>query len=161
MPVINDIAATYRRPRGMFRRLYDTGGREERALMLVFAGCLMMFIAQTPRLAREAYLQGHDPWPVIGTTLAAWVFVAPLMLYALSYLSYLFLRAFGGICPALYARLALFWAFLAASPVVLLHGLLAGMAGPGAVLNVVGAIWLAVFLLFWLAGLSEAGWGRA
>ena len=161
MPITSDIAATYWRPRGMFRRLYDTGSHEERALMLVFAGCLMMFIAQTPRLAREAYLQGHDPWSAIGTTLAAWVFVAPLMLYALSYLSYLLLRAFGGKCPAIYARLALFWAFLAASPLVLLHGVVAGYTGPGGALNMMGATWLGVFMLFWLAGLREAGWGRA
>ena len=160
MPVTSDIAATYRRPRGVFRRLFEMQAGEERALKLVFAGCIMMFIAQTPRLAREAYLQGQNPWPSIGSTLAAWVFVAPLILYTLSYLSYLILRAFGGKCPALYARLALFWAFLAASPVVLLHGLVAGFSGPGAALNGVGAIWLAVFVLFWLVGLREAGWGR-
>lgn len=161
MPVTSDIAATYRRPRGVFRRLFEMQAGEERALKLVFAGCIMMFIAQMPRLVRGAYLQGYDPWPGIGSTLAAWVFVAPLMLYALSYLSYLILRAFGGKCPAIYARLTLFWAFLAASPLVLLHGLVAGYTGPGGALNVVGALWLAVFVLFWLAGLREAGWGRA
>ncbi len=160
MPVTSDIAATYWRPRRVFRRLFDMPAGEERALKLVFAGCLLMFIAQMPRLAREAYLQGQDPWPAIGSTLAAWVFVAPLILYALSYLSYLILRAFGGKCPAIYARLALFWAFLAASPVVLLHGLVAGYVGPGRALNVVGVIWLGLFLWFWLAGLREAGWGR-
>jgi len=160
MSVTSDIAATYWRPRKVFHRLFHMEAREERALKLVFAGCLMMFVAQTPRLARAAYLQGQDLLPMMGTTLAAWIFVAPLMLYALSYLSYLILRAFGGQCPGVSARLALFWAFLAASPVVLLHGLVAGFVGPGVQLNIVGASWCALFLWFWLVGLAEAGWGR-
>lgn len=161
MPVTHDIVASYRRPRKVFRRLLNLGAGEEHGLKLVFAGCLVMFIAQTPRLSREAHLEGLALLPNIGITFAAWVFVAPLMLYALAYLSYLILRAFGGKCPGFNARLALFWAFLAASPLVLLHGVIAGFIGPGPELKLAGAIWLAVFIWFWLSDLYEAGWGRA
>ncbi len=58
------------------------------------------------------------------------------------------------------ARIALFWAFLAAAPVLLLHGLVAGFIGPGAGMTIIGVIWCGVFLWFWLSGLREAGWSR-
>jgi len=45
---------------------------------------------------------------------------------------------------------------LAASPLVLLHGLVAGFIGPGPGLQGVGLIWLVVFLWFWLSGLRQA-----
>lgn len=57
------------------------------------------------------------------------------------------------------ARVALFWAFLAGSPILLLWGLIAGFIGAGPGLNLVGIVWIAVFLWFWIAGLREAEWG--
>ncbi|MER3352422.1 MAG: hypothetical protein RLQ73_00450, partial [Hoeflea sp. D1-CHI-28] len=59
------------------------------------------------------------------------------------------------------SRLALFWAFLAASPLLLLYGLVAGFIGPGAGLTGVGVGWVAVFLWFWLSNLREAEWGMS
>ncbi|MBC7180364.1 MAG: YIP1 family protein [Roseovarius sp.] len=56
---------------------------------------------------------------------------------------------------------ALFWAFLAASPLILLHGLVAGFVGPGPGLQAVGLLWLLVFLWFWVSGLIEAEWSGA
>ena len=56
------------------------------------------------------------------------------------------------------SRMALFWALVAASPLWLLNGLVAGMIGPGAALGIVGALAAAAFLWFWGAGIA-AGLG--
>ena len=47
--------------------------------------------------------------------------------------------------------------WLMPSPLILLHGLVAGFVGPGPALGAVGLIWVAVFLWFWSAGLVQAG----
>jgi hypothetical protein len=160
MPVARDIVATYRGPRRVVRRLLDMGLREDRALAILIAGCAVVFIAQWPRLAREAHLTGQELNPLLGGALLAWIFIAPLMLYALALLSHGIARLVGGQGSAYGARLALFWALLAASPLILLHGLVAGFIGPGPGLQGVGLIWCGVFLWFWLSGLREAEWSR-
>lgn len=160
MPVTTDIVATYRGPGRVMRRLLAMGPREDRALVILMAGCAIVFIAQWPRLAREAHLAGQELNPLLGGALMAWIFVAPLIFYALAFVSWLILRALGGQLSGFDARLALFWAFLAASPVLLLHGLVAGFVGPGLELSLVGALWLALFAWFWLANMVQAGWRR-
>ncbi|WP_297772271.1 YIP1 family protein [uncultured Roseovarius sp.] len=158
MPVTRDIVATYRGPRRVMRRLLDMGQREDRALVMLIAACVVVFVAQWPRLAREAHLTGEALNPLLGGALLAWVFIAPLLLYALALLSHAIAKVFKGAGTAYGARLALFWAFLAASPLILLHGLVAGFIGPGAGLQLVGFVWFAAFGWFWLAGLIEAEW---
>lgn len=161
MPVTTDIAATYRGPAKVMRRLLAMGTREDRALAILMAGCAVVFIAQWPRLARESHLSGEDLYPLLGGTLMAWLFIAPLLFYGLAFVSYLLLKVLGGRLSAFDARLALFWAFLAASPLLLLHGLVAGFVGPGVQLNIVGVLWLVFFGWFWLADMRVAGWSRA
>jgi hypothetical protein len=161
MPVTRDIVATYRGPRRVVRRLLDMGQREDRALVILIAACAVMFVAQWPRLAREAHLSGEALNPLLGGALLGWVFIAPLMLYALALLSHGLARMIGGRGTAYGARLALFWALLAASPLILLHGLVAGFIGPGPGLQGVGLIWCGVFGWFWLSGLREAEWSSA
>ncbi|SLN13517.1 Yip1 domain protein [Roseovarius litorisediminis] len=158
MPVTRDIAATYRGPRRVMRRLLQMGPREDRALVILLAGCAVVFIAQWPRLAREAHLTGQELNPLLGGTLLAWIFIAPLIMYALALVSHWLARAIGGKGTGFGARLALFWSFLAASPLVLLHGLVAGFIGPGPALQLVGVIWCAIFLWFWISALREAEW---
>lgn len=160
MPVARDIVATYRGPRRVVRRLLDMGMREDRALAILISACVVVFVAQWPRLAREAYLTGQELNPLLGGALLAWIFIAPLMLYALALLAHGLARLVGGQGSAYGARLALFWALLAASPLILLHGLVAGFIGPGPGLQGVGLIWCGVFLWFWLSGLREAEWSR-
>ncbi len=160
MPVARDIVATYRGPRRVMRRLLQMGTREDRALAVLIAGCVVVFIAQWPRLARVAHLTGQELNPLLGGTLMAWVFIAPLAMYALALISHLIARLLGGRGTGFAARMALFWAFLAASPVILLHGLVAGFIGPGIQLQIVGALWCAVFFWFWITGLREAEWGE-
>jgi hypothetical protein len=88
--------------------------------------------------------------------LFAWLFIAPLMFYLIAALSHLVARLFKGNGDWFGARLALFWAFLAASPLMLLNGLTAGFVGPGAALTLVGFVWFVAFMVIWLVSLKVA-----
>lgn len=156
MGVANDIVATYRGPRKVVSRLLAMGPREDRALVFLMAGCALVFIAQMPRLAREAHITGQELNMLMGGTLLAWVFIAPLIFYALAGLSHLLAKLLGGQGDHTRARVALFWAFLASSPLILLHGLVAGFIGDGLEQTLVGVLWCAVFFWFWGTGLWTA-----
>lgn len=156
MAITRNITATYRGPRRVIRRMLSLGQREDRALAYLMAGCVVVFIAQLPRLAREAHLQGEDLDMLMGASLMGWIFIAPLLLYVLAALSHLVAKIFRGQGSHYGARLALFWALLASSPLMLLNGLVAGFIGPGFELQLVGLIWLVVFGWFWMGGLIEA-----
>lgn len=156
MSAITDIAATYRGPGGVLRRLLARGQREDRALAILMAGCALVFVAQWPRLAREAHLTGQDLNPLLGASLLGWIIIMPLVLYLLAGVAHIIARVLGGQGSFYGARLALFWALLAASPLLLLHGLVAGFIGPGPQLVLVGALWCAVFLWFWFGGMVAA-----
>ena len=161
MPVTSDIVATYRGPRTVFCRLLDMGENEGRVLAILMAGCVVFFVAQWPKLARDAHIEGTDLNPTLGGALMAWIFMAPLVFYAIAALSQVVIRAIGGKATGFSARLALFWAFLAASPLKLLHGLVAGFIGTGPALTSVGILWCAIFLWFWSANMRQAGWGTS
>ena len=160
MSVTRDIAATYRSPGAVMRRLLAMGQREDRALAILMAGCVVMFIAQWPQLARKAYLTDQELNPLLGGALLAWAFIAPLILYAIALISHWIARILGGNGTGFGARMALFWALLAASPLVLLHGLVAGFIGPGPALTAIGVMWVVAFMVFWALGLREAECGR-
>ncbi len=156
MAATRDIVATYRGPGRVVRRLLGDGLREDRALIYLMIGCLMVFVAQTPRLARQAWQTGEDLGMLMGATLLAWLFIAPLVFYILAGVSQLVLRAFGVKASAYATRMALFWALLASSPVILLWGLTAGFIGDGVEMTAVGILWVAIFAWFWIGGLTGA-----
>ena len=156
MPVTTDITATYVRPARVMQRLLAMGQREDRALIFVMAACVIVFIAQMPRLSREAHLTGQDLNMLLGGALLGWLFLAPLFFYALAGVSHMIARIFGGKGDWYGARLALFWALLASTPMVLLHGLVAGFIGKGPQLQAVGLVWMLLFLWFWMSGLRQA-----
>ena len=156
MSVSQDIVATYRGPGAVVRRLLSRGQREDRALAILMAGCLMVFVSQWPPLARQAHIDGAELNPLLGGALLAWLIIAPLLLYALAAGSHLVAKPMGGQGTFYGARLALFWALLAASPLFLLNGLLAGFVGPGTGAKAVEFISFITFLWFWFAGLRAA-----
>ena len=156
MAVTRNIRATYRGPGRVVTGLLAMGRREDRALAYLIAGCVIVFVAQMPRLAREAHLTGEDLNMLMGATLLGWVFIAPLILYGIAWLSHLVAKLFRGRGTSYGARLALFWALLASSPLMLLNGLVAGFLGPGLELQIIGFLWIAIFLWFWLGGLIAA-----
>ena len=157
MALTSDILVTYRSPRAVMRKHLALGLREDRALMFLAIACVLIFVAQWPRLRREAFLDDAVPFnALLGGALMGWLFIAPLVLYGIAALSHLIARALGGQGSWYSARLALFWSLLAASPLWLLNGLVAGFIGPGLQLGLTSAIALAVFLIFWGLSLIEA-----
>ncbi|MEM9872455.1 MAG: YIP1 family protein [Pseudomonadota bacterium] len=152
MSISRNIVATYRGPGAVIRRLLAPGQREDRALAYVMGACALVFIAQLPRLAREAHLTGQELDMLMGGSLMAWIFIAPLLLYCIAFVARLVGRVVGGRGTPYGARLALFWALLASTPLLLLHGLTAGFIGPGIELQAVGLLWLCIFLWFWIGG---------
>ncbi|MEM8693149.1 MAG: YIP1 family protein [Pseudomonadota bacterium] len=159
MAITRDIAATYRGPRRVVEDLLTLGKREDRALAYLMGACLLFFIARMPALARQAHETGQELDMLMGGTLLAWLFIAPLILYLIAGLVRLVARLLGGKGTAYGARLALFWALLASTPLILLHGLVAGFIGPGPGLQIVGLLWFGVFMWFWISGMlaSEKG----
>ena len=145
-----DIVATYRSPRAVMRRHLAMGVREDRALVYLFGACVLIFVSRWPDLRRQAFVDDTVPFDaLIGGALLGWLFIAPLVLYALAAASHLAARAMGGRGSWYTARLALFWALLAAAPLWLLNGLVAGFIGAGTQLTLTGGLALAVFLIFW------------
>lgn len=156
MAATRDIVATYRGPGKVMRRILDRGTRENSALIYLMLGCLLVFVAQTPRLAREAFETGEELNALLGASLMAWLFIMPLVLYVIAAISQVLARIFGSKITPFGARVALFWALLATCPVMLLWGLTAGFVGPGIEMNIVGAVWCAAFLWFWISGFRAA-----
>ncbi len=156
MSVSTDIVRTYRSPRRVVREKLARGVREDRALATLIGACVLIFVAQWPLLSRQAHLDPSVPLDVrLGGALLGWLFIAPMAAYVIAALSHVLARIFGGTGSWFGARLALFWALLAASPLWLLNGLVAGLIGPGAALSLVGLVAICVFLVFWGAGLWE------
>ena len=157
MSVTLSILETYRAPRRVIRRQLAGPESEGRALVYLMLGCLLIFVAQWPRLSREAHIAPSVPLDArMGGALLGWIFLAPLFFYLLAGLSHLVTRAFGGQGTGYGARLVLFWALLAVSPLWMLHGLLSGFLGSGPQLALLGLPLLLLFLFFWLIGLREA-----
>ncbi len=154
MPVTTDIAATWRGPGRVMRRHLARGESEPRALVFLMGACLLIFVAQWPRLAREAYIDDSIPLDArLAGALAGWVFFAPIFFYALAWIGHLLARLFGGQGSAYGSRLALFWALLASSPAMLLLGLTLGFVGAGPAAVLVSVIWAAALFWFWFGGM--------
>ncbi|WP_425098553.1 YIP1 family protein [Tropicibacter sp. S64] len=156
MPVTQDIVATYKGPGRVVSRLLQAGPREDRLLALVMGTCVIFFVARWPALARQAHLEDKELNMLLGGTLLATVFIFPLILYFTGFLIGLIGKPLGYRGGGYGARLALIWALLASSPLVLLYGLVAGFIGAAPSLTLVGAAWFAVFLWFWIGGMRGA-----
>ncbi|WP_306132185.1 YIP1 family protein [Roseivivax marinus] len=156
MSVATNIVATYRRPGAVVRRLLADGPREDRALAMLMGACTLTFVSQWPVLSRQAHLNGEELNPMLGGALFGWLFVAPLLFYALAAIGHGVARLLGGKGTWGAARIALFWSFLASTPLILLNGLTAGLVGTGPALSLVGLAWCAAFLWFWIAGMIVA-----
>lgn len=151
-----DLVGSLRAPRQVIRGLAAAGPREPWLLMVLMLACVLVFVAQWPRLARDAHLDPSIPLDArLAGALFAWVFLAPLFFYAMAGLLALALRLVARVSGA-GVRLALFWALLVASPVMLLQGLVAGMVGPGAQAGLLAAAAAAVFVAVLVAGLRVA-----
>lgn len=157
MALTDDILAAWRRPRAFIRRKLGDGVREDRALAVLMGAGALIFVAQWPVLARAAELDPAVPFEArIGGALLASVFLLPLAMYLLAALSHVIARAVGGRGGWFGARLALFWALFATSPLMLLNGLVGGVLGQGRAEMTVGLLVLGGFLYLWMSMLTEA-----
>ncbi len=157
MAATGDILRAWRSPRQAMRRQLAQGRREDRALVFLVTACVLIFVAQWPRLIRSAEADPSVPLDArVGGALLAWVFLVPLALYGVAALSHLLARLMGGKGDWYGARLALFWSLLVATPLWLLNGLLAGLTGAETLQVLIGALALFGFIAVWLLSLYEA-----
>lgn len=156
MPVTRDIVQSYTKPRKVMRRLLDAGQREDRAIAILFAGCLIMFVSRWPARAREAHLTETPLVELISNDLFALLFLLPLVMYGLGALTHILAMPFKPKGGWYNARLALFWSLLASSPFLVLSGLVAGFLGEGLQNTIVGAIWFVIFIVLWSLNFREA-----
>ena len=157
MPVTSDILTSYRRPRAVIAAKLTAGLREDRALAALLGACGLIFVAQGPGLARAAHLDPAIPLDArISGALMGVIFLLPPLCYGVAAISHLAARAMGGKGSFFGARLALFWALLAVSPLMLLHGLVGGLIGPGTGFALVGVAVLVAFGWIWINMLIEA-----
>ena len=161
MSVALDILRTYRAPRRILRRQLDQGVHEARALAVLMGACLLMFVAQWPRLSREAFFDSSVTLEArLAGALFGWLLLAPLFFYILALLSHWVLRLLGSGSSPYEARISLFWSLLASAPMMLLTGLSAGFVGATTATNFVGVLALVAFLGFWGAGMLEISRGQ-
>lgn len=156
MPVTQDIARMYRRPRAVVRSLFDMGPREDRAIAWLMIGCFLVFISRLPALQRAA-VEGSGSFQQDAIyAFFALLMIAPLLFYIVAFVFYGLTRLLRPAATSYGARLAVFWGWLSATPIALFYGLLVGFNGldhPGTV--AIGALWLIVLLWFWISGLIE------
>ncbi len=156
--MVLDILQSYRAPRRVLRRRIGTKVREDRALATLMAACGIMFIAQWPRLSREAFVDaGITLEDLLAGALFGWVLMAPLVCYVLAMISHAALRIAGTGATGYEARMALFWAALAAAPLWLISGLVTGFSGQTITASVFGLVAFTGTLVFWAMGLAEVG----
>ena len=162
MGVAADIGRSFRTgPVPVVREHLARGVDESRSLVFLMLGCLLVLVGQWPRHARTVQIEGDEFSRLVAYDILAWMVIWPLVFYFLAWVTHGLSRATGGRGSAAGARLALFWAWLAASPLGLLTGMLAGFTGGSVFTNLAGIAWLAVFAGFWWLSQREAAQGPA
>lgn len=149
--MLRRVLASWWAPRRVVRGLADIP--DTTLLVVVMLAGLMQLVSQAPGHARAAQIDPSIPLDArMGGALMGSLFMLPLLAYFVAGLSGLMLRVTPWRIDPRHARLALFWALLAAAPASLLAGLTAGFVGPGPALTLTRAIAGVGFLLIWGAG---------
>ena len=156
MSVALDIVRTYRAPREVLRRRIGASEREDRALAILMGACFLIFIAQWPRLSREAFVSDAVALDgLMAGALFGWVIIAPLFFYTVALLVHWILKALGRASTGYMSRVALFWALLAAAPMWLISGLMTGFIGESLGTSMLAVVALGSFVVFWASGVIE------
>jgi hypothetical protein len=155
MAVTQDIVESWRRPAAVVRRLLERGASEPFAFSLLVTFLLLALVGLAPLLAREAF--AHPEIGLMGRLYAATLglLLGIPVFYLLAACGHLVARALGGRGSFYGGRLALFWALVATTPAILLHGLAQGFLGVTTATTVTGMLTLVAFLVFWAAMLRE------
>ena len=157
MSVVSDIVDSWRTPSTVVRRHLARGKSEPFAFVLLVVFLIICFIAQWPDVARVTVLKPDIPMApqLLGRAMA--ILATIPVWYALAALGHLAARAMGGQGGWYGARMALIWALVTITPLVMIAGLVAGMIGTGPQLTAVGTLTFAAFVVFWVLNLREVG----
>lgn len=157
MSVYRRILSMWGAPFRTARAVIDAPPSEPQALATLMAGAFLAFVAQLPGHARAAHLAPDVPLDArVGGAILGGLFFLPLLAYLLAGATQLGAWLAGWRPEGVRMRMALFWAFLAVAPAMLLAGLVQGLIGPGPALTLVHLITGLGFVLFWVAGLRAA-----
>ena len=156
MSVVSRVLLTYRSPTKAFELMYGRPINESASLGYLMVACLLTYVAQWPYLARQAYLDDFDLQTSLAAGLLAWLLIAPLLLYTLALFVYIFHKVLGGSKSSAQVRMGLFWSFLAASPLMMLLGIVKGFLGSGTPENIVGFVWLVMLFYFIVSAVTRA-----
>lgn len=160
MSLSGAIVQSWRSPRAVLRRLLAQDRHEGRVLMYLVLALALIFVAQWPRLQRQATAEVPFEGLMVGA-LFGLMMVGPLLLYLVAGVLALAMRLLGRV-EGFAVRLALFWALLAAAPLVIAQAALVALTGPGMIAQVTGLAVLGLFAAVLVAGLRvalEAGAG--
>lgn len=157
MSATRDILLSWRHPRQVARRQLGGAVGEERAFGYLVMACILIFIAQWPRLMVTDALPADIPIQVrVGGAMLGWIFLAPLFFYGLATMLRLIAMLFGGKGTWQRARIAVFWSLFAASPFWLLYGLCVAFLPDGIVLAGVGLAALVMTVMMMGGTMIEA-----
>ena len=180
MSVSTDIFRAWLHPRRVMARRFAQGPDERIAFVYLAVATLLGFVAQLPGLVRlsrqsdpafEAQITSEAQRvgvaiptdmtdakfeALFSGALMGWIFIVPLALYIVAFLTHQVARLAGGRGTGLRARIALFWSMLAITPAMLLLGLTSGFVGPGPAQAIVGTVTLCAFIWIWLNSLYVA-----
>ncbi|MEP1765968.1 MAG: YIP1 family protein [Sulfitobacter sp.] len=157
MALTQDILATYKGPGRVVSRFLAQGRNEVRVLLFVLIAGALMFIAASPYQARAAELSEDVPFLArMYWSAFFYIMIMPMLLYAFAMIILGVAKIARRQVTGYEIRFTLVWALLAASPVMLIMGLVAGFVGPSVALQLIGFVWIAVFGWFWSAGLLSA-----
>ena len=161
MSVVSNVLYTYRSPSKAFERMYARPDSEATSLGYLMGACFLTYVAQWPYLARQAHLEEFNLQTSLAASLLAWLLIAPLLLYTLAIVLYFFHKFFKGSKSSAQIRVGLFWSFLAATPLMMLFGLVKGFLGHGTAESIVGFFWFVAFSYFIFCAVLRAKVGGA
>ena len=148
MSVVSNVLYTYRSPSKAFELMYSRPASEATSLGYLMGACFLTYVAQWPYLARQAHLEEFNLQTSLAASLLAWLLIAPLLLYTLAIVLYFFHKLFKGSKSSAQIRMGLFWSFLAATPIMMLFGLVKGFLGDGTAESIVGFFWFVALSYF-------------
>lgn len=155
--------AAYVNARASMRRELDGWRSEAQLLFYLILACFLWFVAGLPFAIYGKEVAAGTPLAgVLAARLFGTVILLPFVMYALAAISRNISRIFGGTGTYMNARLALFWAFIAAMPAILALSIIGALSiilfgfSPGIVGVSVGLVQFCVILGFWSACLAEA-----
>ena len=152
MSVVINISKTYYKPIQTYSKLFATGVSEKENLAYLVGGCVISFVAQWPAQSRQAFINQQPVDELMGAILLSNLFLLPLIFYLVSAIIFIISKIFKSNILGVELRLIIFWSYLAATPILLLVGLVEGFFGKNYQYYTVAGLWLSVFLAFVYSG---------